>query len=153
METTSLRGGKLGMPGNRGNRVGIEKEDEEVCGDFLGLSRPGHRAALSLLLPLSLWLMGATKFFRALGLRVMSVMNTADDVVTYRTLGLASWEQWAHLVFRRHGCIISEESMLLFWSFVWRFRNGKKGVWMLSSQRHSVAGTADGLNQIYANFL
>lgn len=43
--------------------------------------------------------MGATKFFRALGLRVMSVMNTADDVVTYRTLGFSILGESEHTWF------------------------------------------------------
>ena len=58
----------------------------------------------------------ATKFLRVPGLRGMSVTNTSDDVVTCRTLGFSILGESEHLVFRRHGCIISEESVLLLWS-------------------------------------
>ena len=58
----------------------------------------------------------------------MSVMNTADDVVTYRTLGFSflGEGECTLLFFIRDGCIILEESTFLA-IIVCRFRYGKKG--------------------------
>lgn len=71
-----------------------------MCGDFLGLSclLVTGQPCLSPTPPFPVR-MGATKFFRALGLRVMSVMNTADDVVTYRTLGFSILGESEHTWF------------------------------------------------------
>ena len=56
------------------------------------------------------------------------------------TLGFQ--EAWLHDIRRERAALLV---------LVWRFRNGKKGRY--GCKGHSVAGTPDGLNQIYANFL
>ena len=118
MEPTSLRRGKPGMPGNTGNGLVKRKRMKKCVGTSEGWAVFLLVTGQPCLSPTPLFSARreATKFLRVPGLRGMSVTNTSDDVVTCRTLGFSILGESEHLVFRRHGCIISEESVLLLWS-------------------------------------